>query len=187
MTTTIKYAMPKDAAELARMCAKAVKSVQSARVSVQQAAVAVLWHALKHGDYTAATSLVNDLGNTINGKALIEFFVKFGGLKVDAETNSFTGWKGKDFIEENFNDAKATMWWDLKLQQPFKGFDLEAALQQVIKRHKETQEKLVGLTEEDKAKVKLTVNDATIQQVLALCNFEAVINEELNVPAEQAA
>lgn len=175
--TAIKYAMPKDAAELAKLCAKAVKSVQSARVSVQQAAVGVLYHAYKHGDYTAATSLVNDLGNTINGKALIEFFVKFGGLKVNAETNSFDGWAGKDYIEAAFNDAKATMWWDLKVQQPFKGFDLEAALQQVIKRHKEAQEKVVGLTPEDQARVNVKVNDATIQQVLAMCNFEAIIND----------
>lgn len=182
--TTIKYAMPKDAAELAKLCAKAVKSVQSARVSVQQAAVAVLYHAHKHGDYSAAGALVNDLGNTINGKALIEFFVKFGGLKVNAETNNFDGWSGKQHIEDNFNDAKATMWWDLKQQQPFKGFDLEAALQRVIKEHKATLDKVEGLTEADKAKVKLTVNDATIQQVLAMCNFEAIIND---APAEAEA
>lgn len=60
--TAIKYVMPKDAAELAKLCNKAVKSVQSARVSVQQAAVGVLFHAHKHGDWSAANTLVNDLG-----------------------------------------------------------------------------------------------------------------------------
>lgn len=184
--TAIKYAMPKDAAELAKMCAKAVKSVQSARVSVQQAAVGVLYHAFKHGDYTAATTLVNDLGNTINGAALVEFFKVYGGLKINEEQGCFDGWQGKQFIEDNFNDAKAKMWWELKVKQPFKGFDLEAALQQVIKRHKEAQEKIVGMTPEDQAKVNVKVNDATIQQVLAMCNFEAIIGEAVEGAQEAA-
>jgi len=174
---TIKYNLPKDANELDKLINKAVRSVQSARESVQQAAVGVLHHTYHHGDYSAANALVEGLGNTINGKALVEFFVKFGGLKINAEGKAFDGWSGKQHIQDAFNDAKATMWWDLKQQQPFKGFDLEAALQSVIKQHKAAQEKIIGLTEADKEKVKLHVNDATIQQVLALCNFEAIMEE----------
>lgn len=175
--TAIKYLMPKDANELANLCNKAVKSVQSARVSVQQAAVGVLFHAFKHGDYSAANTLVTDLGNTVNGKALVEFFVKFGGLKVDEEKGAFIGWSGARYIEDAFDEAKATMWWDLKLQQPFKGFDLEAALQRVLKQHKGTIEKVQGMTEEDQAKVKLDVSEATMQQLFAICDFEVIVNE----------
>lgn len=175
--TAIKYVMPKDANELAKLCNKAVKSVQSARVSVQQAAVGVLFHAFKHGDYSAASTLVADLGNTINGKALVEFFVKFGGLKIDEEKGAFIGWSGAKHIEDTFDEAKATMWWDLKLQQPFKGFDLEAALQRVLKQHKGTLEKVQGMTEEDQAKVKLDVSEATMQQLFAICDFEVIVNE----------
>jgi hypothetical protein len=185
--TAIKYVMPKDAAELAKLCDKAVKSVQTARVNVQQAAVGVLYHAFKHGDYSAATSLVTSLGNTINGKALVEFFVKFGGLSIDEEKGAFVDWKGKDYIEKAFNDAKATMWWDLKLQQPFKGFDLEAALQNVLKKHKETQEKVKGMTPEDQAKVNMHVNEATMQQLFAICNFEAIVSQEEQEAADKAA
>ena len=51
---------------------------------------------------------------------------------------------------------------------------MEAALQRVIKEHKTMQEKVVGLSDEDKAKVKFEVNDATVQAVLKLCNFDAI-------------
>lgn len=180
--TAIKYILPKDAAELNKMCEQAVKSVQTARTRIQQAAIGVLHHAYKHGDYSAANTLVQGLGNTINGKALVEFFVRFGGLTINAEGKAFDSWKGKQHIEDNFTEAKATMWWDLKQQQAFKGFDIEAALQRIIKQHKETQEKIVGLTPEDQAKVNLKVSDATMQQLFALVEFEPIV---LNAGKEQ--
>lgn len=172
----IKYEFAKDAAGLEKIQAKAVKSVQSARVSVQVAAVATIRHAYEHGDWSYAGKLVEALGNTINGKALVEWFKLYGGLKVD--DTGFIGWSGADYIKDNFEKAKAGMWWELKAASPFKGFDLESALQRVIKEHNAVQEKIVGLTDEDKAKVKLHVNDATIQAVLKLCNFDAIIGEE---------
>lgn len=170
----IKYVFAKDVAGLLALQATAIKSVQAARVSIQIAAIATIRHAFEHGDWTYAQKLVDGLGNTINGAALVEFFKVYGGLTTDDK--GFIGWKGKDFIEANFEAAKAKMWWELKAQSPFKGFDLEAALQRVIKEHKTMQEKVVGLSEEDKAKVKFTVNDATVQAVLKLCNFDAIFD-----------
>jgi hypothetical protein len=172
----IKYIFAKDAAGLEKIHASAVKSIHSARVSVQVAAVATIKHAFDHGDWTYAGKLVTALGNTINGKALVEWFKLYGGLKVD--DTGFIGWSGKEFIETNFEKAKAGMWWELKAASPFKGFDLEAALQKVIKDHAAIADKVVGLTAEDQAKVKFEVNDATIRAVLKLCNFDAIIGEE---------
>ena len=175
----IKYVFAKDAAGLEKIQAAAVKSVQSARVSVQIAAVATIRHAFDHGDWTYAGKLVEALGNTINGKALIEWFKLYGGLKTD--DTGFIGWSGKEYIENAFEKAKAGMWWELKAASPFKGFDLEAALQRVIKEHNAVADKVVGMTPEDQAKVKFEVNDATIKAVLKLCNFDAIIggDEEL--------
>lgn len=175
----IKYVFAKDAAGLEKIQASAVRSVQRAREQVQIAAVATIKHAYDHGDWTYAQKLVEALGNTINGKALVEWFKLYGGLTTD--DNGFTGWKGKQYIQDSFEKAKAGMWWELKAASPFKGFDLEAALQKVIKDHQAVQEKVVGLSDEDKAKVKLQVNDATIQAVLKLCNFDAIIGEEEQV------
>lgn len=178
----IKYVTAKDAAELEKIQATAIKSVQKARVLVQIAAVATIMHAHKHGDWTYAQKLVDGLGNTVNGAALVEWFKLYGGLSTD--DNGFIGWSGKDYIEQRFEEAKATMWWSLKVKSPFKGFDLEAALQKVIRDHNAMKEKVAGLTQEDKEKVNFKVNDATIQAVLKLCNFEAIIEEPV---VEEAA
>ena len=181
----IKYVFAKDVAGLEKIQASAVKSVQNARVSVQIAAVATIRHAFEHGDWTYAGKLVTALGNTINGKALVEWFKLYGGLKTD--DTGFIGWSGKEYIEANFEKAKAGMWWELKATSPFKGFDLEAALQKVIKDHNAIQEKVIGMTDEDKAKVKMVVNDATIQAVLKLCNFDAIIGDDVKGDVADAA
>lgn len=170
----IKYVFAKNAAELEKIQAKAVKSVQSARVQVQIAAVATIRHAYEHGDYTYAQKLVDALGNTINGAALVEWFKVYGGLTTGDE--GFTGWSGKDHIKDNFEDAKGKMWWELKVKNPFKGYSLEDALQKVLTDHAKIVKGMDKMTEEEKAKVSVQVNDATIQAVLKLCNFEAIID-----------
>lgn len=172
----IKYVFAKDAAGLEKIQANAVKSVQKARETIQIAAVATIRHAYEHGDWSYAGKLVEALGNTINGKALVEWFKLYGGLKTD--DTGFIGWSGKEFIEANFEKAKAGMWWELKAASPFKGFSLEEALQNVIKNHKAIADKVVGMTPEDQAKVNFEVNDATIQAVLKLCNFDAIIGDD---------
>jgi hypothetical protein len=181
----IKYVFAKNAEELEKIHAKAVKSVQSARVQVQIAAVATIRHAWEHGDWTYAQKLVDGLGNTINGSALVEWFKTYGGLKVGEE--GFTGWSGKDYIEENFQSAKDKMWWELKVKNPFKGFDLEAALLKVVADHAKTVKAMEEMADDDKAKVKLVVNDATIQAVLKLCNFEGIFAAEQGDELQEAA
>lgn len=173
----IKYVFAKTAADLEKIQAKAVKSVQSARVQVQIAAVATIRHAWEHGDWTYAQKLVDGLGNTVNGAALVEWFQQFGGLTINEEANGFGGWKGKDHIEAAFEKAKATMWWELKKKNPFKGYSLEEALRKVVKDHSAMVEKMATLPEEDQAKIVLAANDDTIRAVLKLCNFEAIIED----------
>lgn len=176
---TIKYVFAKNAADLEKIQASAVRSVQKARNQVQIAAVATIRHAWEHGDWTYAQKLVEALGNTVNGAAIVEWFVQFGGLKVE-DGKGFVAWSGKDYIEANFEKAKATMWWDLKKKNPFAGYSLEAALQRVIKEHNSIKEKVVGMTAEDQAKISMEVNEATIKAVLSLCNFEAIIEGDDN-------
>lgn len=120
----------KNAKTVDQLIQAAITSANTMRAKVQVAAVAVLIHAEKHGDYTKANDLVNGLGDGVNGAALVEWFCKFGGLKVDTETpeNGFTGWNGKEHIRANFSSAKAEMWWNLKKSSPWAGFnDIEAA------------------------------------------------------------
>lgn len=170
----IKYVFAKDAADLDKIQGKAIKSVQKARELVQIAAVATIKHTFDHGDWTYAQKLVDGLGNTVNGMALVEWFKVYGGLTVTEE--GFNGWSGKEHIHDNFQAAKDTMWWELKKANPFKGYSLEQQLQQLIKNHNAMLRRKEQMPEEDQAKINVEVNDATIQAVLSLCNFEAIIN-----------
>lgn len=171
----IKYTTAKDTKALEALQDKAIRSVQSARVHIQVALVATILHMGQHGDWTVASRLVDGLGNTVNGKAIVEWFKLYGNMSVNDE--GFTGFTNKDFkaaILATLNAAKEKMWWELKIQQPYKGFSLEAALQAVIKNHKLALSKV----SEGKAKendIDVAVNDATIRQVLALCHFDAII------------
>lgn len=177
---TIKYTTAKDVAALEKLQDKAIKSVQSARVHIQVALVATVIHMGTHGDWTVATRLVDGLGNTVNGKAIVEWLKLFGNLNVGDD--GFTGFAEKGFkaaILGTLDAAKATMWWELKVQNPYKGFSLEAQLKAVIKNHNKAMELVEGdATLADK--VDVSVNDATIRQVLALCHFDAIIADAGN-------
>lgn len=178
---TIKYVIAKDVKGLEALQDKAIKSVQSARVHIQVALVATILHMGNHGDWTVASRLVEGLGNTVNGKAIVEYFKTYGNLSVNDE--GFTGFADKNYkaaILATLDAAKEKMWWELKIQQPYKGFSLEVALLQVVKNHKLALDKVA----EGKAKaedVDVAVNDATIRQVLALCQFDAIMADAGNV------
>lgn len=173
---TIKYVMPNNAQHLDELCGRAFKSVKQARIDVQIAAVAVLMHAHKCGDWTKANYLVQGLGNTINGQSLVAWFIKYGGLKPCEETQQFIGWSGKEHIQANFQEAKKKLWWEERKPNAFKGFDLEEQLNRLLKRYQNALNK--AESEEDKEKVNAQVSEQTIQSLLKLTNFENLIIEE---------
>lgn len=132
----------KNAKSVDQLIASAISSVKSMRERVQVASIAVLIHAEKTGDYRKAQDLIDGLGNGVNQAALVEFFVKYGGLQVDEEEGGFNGWKGADYIRDNFQAAKAQAWWELKKQSPYKGFDLNEEIGKLIKRARAANDKL---------------------------------------------
>lgn len=105
------------------------------RKAIQDTAVLILIHAAQYGDYSRADALVHAMGEGMKQNALVEWFVSFGGLTVgerDDGTKGFTGWSGKAHIKKHLDDAKAKPWYEFKKEKPFEGFELEAAIQQVI-------------------------------------------------------
>jgi hypothetical protein len=176
----IKYVDCKDAASLNAIQDKAIKSVHSARTLIQIALVATILHIGKHGDYTSANRLVEGLGNTVNGRAVVEYFVKFGALKVGEDGKGFAGLV-KDFpevIKGTLDEAKATMWYDLKIQQPFKGVNLEAMLTSLI--NKVDKAKVTASETGHDDMVNTTVSDNTIRKLLQLANFDAILADAEN-------
>lgn len=117
--------------------ANAIKSYTKGRNAVQNAAVKVLIHAVKHGDYSQAQVLCDGVGN----KQLVTYFVDFGGLKV--EGNKFVGWSGAAYIERNLTPAKgekqgkaqSTMYWDWKKPNIWAGHDDLQAAKALIAKH----------------------------------------------------
>lgn len=179
----IKYTVAKDTKALEALQDKAIKSVNSMRVHIQVALVATILHMGTHGDWTVASRLVDGLGNSVNGKAIVQWFKDYGNMSTNDE--GFTGFTNKDFkkaILATLDAAKEKMWWELKVQSPFKGFSLEAALQSVIKNHKLATAKVADDASLADS-VDVTVNDATIRQVLTLCNFDAIIANAGNTDA----
>lgn len=133
--TTVKYTAFKDAAALDKAIEATVKKAHSLRNEIQNVAVGIILHAYHHGDYTRAESFTRQLGEGVRGKALVDWFVQFGGLIVGEHEDGksgFVGWKGADFIKENIDKAKATMWWTCKPEAAFDGFDLQDALEKLI-------------------------------------------------------
>src|SRR3546814_547492 len=109
----IKYTTAKDTKALEALQDKAIRSVQSARVHIQVALVATILHMGKHGDWTVASRLVDGLGNTVNGKAIVQWFKDYGNLSTDDK--GFIGFTEKDFnkaILSTLDDVKAKMWWE---------------------------------------------------------------------------
>lgn len=137
--------------------------------AIQCAAIAVLIHAEKCGDYTKANRLVNE-AEGINSVGLVEFFKQFGGFTVSEGGEGFDGWKGKEYIRDNFQDAKATGWWTLKPQNPWKGFNFEAELQKLTVRADKALKKRQSLLEEGKEDeaAKVEINVDTLQAARAL-------------------
>ena len=149
--------------------------------SVQNCAVHILYHAKEFGDYSKASELVDALGNGVRSSNLVKWFVKFGGLTVKG--HGFKGWQGKEFIEENFNEAKATNWWEMeKPVNPYAGYNINTEVAKLLKRHATITKKVVGMTKEDQEKVETHINEGMIHALVNLIKFETIATDSFNVP-----
>lgn len=130
---TIKYTTFKTAADLNTAIDKVVADSKTLQDKIQNVAFGILCHAVKHGDYTMATRMVNELADGVRKVALVAYF-ELAGLKVNEDGDGFSDWAGADFIKDKAEELKTTMWWTLKPANPYKGFDLKAELARLLKR-----------------------------------------------------
>lgn len=130
---TIKYTTFKTAADLNTAIDKVVADSKTMQDKIQNVAFGILCHAVKHGDYTMATRLVNELADGVRKVALVAYF-ETAGLKVNEAGDGFSDWAGAEFIKERAEELKTTMWWTLKPANPYNGFDLKAELARLLKR-----------------------------------------------------
>lgn len=130
--TAVKITAP---SMTAKQLDAAIKSVCDDSISLQDrihdVAVEIMLHAYKHGDYTRAQSLVDNLGKGIRAKALVEWFHK-SGLYVD-DVKGFTGFNTLVMVK-NWEVCLKTRWYTMKPENPFAGFDLDAEIARLVKR-----------------------------------------------------
>jgi len=148
-----QYTSFKNVVQLDKAIAESISSAKTLREGIQDVAVGILMHAYKHGDYTRAEHYVNGLGTGVRQKALVDWFVQFGGLTIGTRSNGnvgFVGWKGADYIKAHFDKAKETGWWTCKPEAAFEGFDLQAALEKLIAKAEKMASKANELRHEGK-------------------------------------
>lgn len=179
---TIKYNLPTNATELNKLISAALTAVKSGRNRLQVACVAILHHAYKHGDYSAAGNMVLELADSgVRRDAVVEWFKIYGGLLVndDPETQKdkpFSGWKGVDHIEAHFSDAKENMWWLAKAEKdPFVEGDLGAELAKLLGKYGKMIKKAEKAGSEFRGKIVTKVSQETLDQLMALSSLPPII------------
>jgi hypothetical protein len=141
----------------------AIASYGKTKNLVQVAAVAILIHAEKCGDYSKANTLIEGLVG-LNQAALVEFFVQFGGLTVSKGAKKFDGWSGKGAVK--VEEGKLTMWYDLKKQNPWAGFNLKAEMLKLVTKAENAIEKAEEAPELESI---VTVDAQVLGELRRLC------------------
>jgi len=161
--TTIKYGQF-NKLTVDQAIEKAILSVSHGQKLVQVAAVKIIIHTAKHGDYTKAQVLIDGLGEGIRKDSLVEWFKLYG---LTADDKGFTGFdkvQVKDI--DNLNKAKDVMWWTVKrAANPFKGFNLVEQLEKLDKQATKMQAAAESMEDEEAAKI---VIDLDMQRAIRL-------------------
>lgn len=183
--SAIKYILPSSTSELDKLIQSAVKAVNTGRNKLQIACVAILYHAHKHGDYSAAGNTVLSLADSgVRRDTLVEWFKIYGGLQVndDPETKGgkpFNGWKGADHIKAHFEEAKENMWWLAKAEQdPFVDMSLESDLSKLLSRYGKQLKKAEAAGSEFRGRVITKITQETLDQLLAIADHEPVVESK---------
>lgn len=174
--STLRYPQVNTLADVEKLIAGAIDSASTMKRKVQFAAVSIMilagkegaddegitWqeHAIKQANY-----LVEQLGNGIRGDGLVKFFVYKCGFSVNQalKKEGFINVKGPDWIRDNLEEAKATMWYSFAPANPYKGFDLNEKLNQILKEARNAQK----IASADEEKAKLIHADADMIDVLS--------------------
>lgn len=196
---SINYSLPKNKQETDSLINKAWQAIESSTKAVQIALVATIYHAYKHGDWTIANRFALECPKEAKQKFMVDWLVKFGGLVVGEvpqdngqPITQFVGWKGKEFIKENFELAKDTLWTKaIKQEAGIVNFDLNEEARKFANKMGKKLKSIENLPTDRKGDVKIEVNEETIRMLLGLLNVnpsELVIeptNAELADKLEQ--
>lgn len=177
----------------------AFKAETSARHKIQTALVAIALHAWKCGDWESGLNYLMDKedGIKLGRRGAVAWACKFIGLTLvpsigkdgkPTKAKKFGGFKGKEYIKANFQEAKATMYWDLEPKDEFTGYDANDKMRAAIASIRTVQGKLERdeYTAEEKLKVVTKLNEGTIKMLLDIINFEVIDGGKIAPKADVA-
>jgi len=176
MATKATKATTATAVSVDTLIDNAVAASHNASDLIQAAAVACLMHAVAHGDWTKCQSLTSRLATSLSKgmrlTSLVAWFRKYGGMlteddmSTDKTGEGFVDWKGAEYIRANFEAAKNEKWFDTKkAPDPYKGFDLQAGIVNLIKQAEKAAKKAAGATD---AASLVKIDAATLAALKAL-------------------
>lgn len=175
----IQYTVFSDAVALDSAIDKIIRDSKTLQQRIQDVSVGILLHAFHTGDWRKANDLVKGLADGVRKEALVDWFVKFGGLEVSEADEQFVGFKGPEHIKANMDDAKATAWWTLRKVNPFAGFDLDAELAKLLKKHERAVKKAQELVNKGDAEAmdKVAADDNKLNAIHNLLRIPSTGSE----------
>lgn len=115
-----------------------VKATKAYGIEVQTLAVSLLHHAGVHGNnqlgrVNKLLKAVQPVGGTV---ALARWFMKYGGYTRKEGEESFSGWKGREFVTEHYQEGRKTPWNTglEKQKNALSALDADAMLKQLTAR-----------------------------------------------------
>jgi hypothetical protein len=138
MDKTVKPTKPDVKLKLIKGTAAIDKAIQSIarrgrtlESDIHLTAVSCLMHTDVHGDVTLADKLIDSIPTLARKNALRDWFLAMGKFRYDEETKKFKHNKNKVTLEQ---EAMNKPFWEFKAESPYVPFDIDAALQNLLKR-----------------------------------------------------
>ena len=167
-TTNIRYVNLTDSTTLAGYIAETCVRANKLKDRIQIASVGILMHVGTHNNKPQAVkfanSLIEGLGQGIQCKALIEWFVEFGTLIAD---------DGKGFADVNlekvkaeFQRAKTTHWVSFAPVSAWAGFKFDDKLAALFKAASDAQDR-ANKSEDDAKVVDINANKLAVLKVVS--------------------
>jgi hypothetical protein len=148
-------------------CAKA----KTLKDRIQVASVGILMHVGTHNNKPQAVkyanSLIDGLGQGIQLKALVDWFVEFG-MVIGEDGKGFAD-VNLDKVKATFQKAKATHWVSFAPATVWAGFKLDDKLEALFKAAKDAQVR--AEKSEEEAQV-VSINDAKLQVLEVVSNLD---------------
>lgn len=178
----------RDSAALTTYMGEVKKTGKALDISIQIMLASACAHLHKHGTIDVVNTAIESMNKGARLNAAKEFIERFAPANWAEKNKKFVYAKGKKI--ENFEDAPLfqtmldTFWADLKPEAPFRGFDFAVQLAALLKKAKDANESVGALTDEEKAKVKVSTAEIEMLEELAKSMDKARKEKEAQDAAE---